>query len=346
VLDLLNGHLLAFHFCVATDAADNPDHEVDVSPSTSKGPPASPASDDSPGLALYDALAAGFTRTGTHACALHVPSTLLCLPAPGPGIQRACAALGIALQRVTPDEVHAFYGTHAQATLERTLLGVPMRWDRELDRRTLSAEGLAEVIDGYAERELGCAPLRARRRRQRERAPDYLLAGCDPAERYPVPVLQALLPHRTSHVTSDGTVAVAGVRYADEREHLLACCAGIEVQVVRSQQVPGRAWVHLVDEVDDLETPTPTSRQTRETLTQPNSRAADLPVVSRAAAHDAVGVGPGAKTAWVRAGAGPVCTPVCTVATAELRQRLGRHWPSTEGSGTDAGTITSVAAAG
>jgi threonine dehydrogenase-like Zn-dependent dehydrogenase len=77
-----------------------------------------------------------------------------------------------------------------------------------------------------------------------QRGPDaLLLAGCDPAERYPA--LQALLPGAAAHVREDGTVVVAGVCSADEHERLLPYFVGASVLVVGSRQVPGRAWVHL-----------------------------------------------------------------------------------------------------
>jgi hypothetical protein len=82
-------------------------------------------------------------------------------------------------------ESSTLHGAHALATVERIALGGPTSWDRALAGRTLPAAALAEGLDGYAERVLGYAPLRARRRRAREQGLDVLLAGCDPAERYP-----------------------------------------------------------------------------------------------------------------------------------------------------------------
>jgi hypothetical protein len=179
-------------------------------------------------------------------------------------------------------------------------------------------------------RALGHAPLRTRRRRERERGPNaLLLAGCDPAERYPA--LQALLPGAAAHVQADGTVMVAGVGYADEREGLLPSFAGAAVWLVGSRQVAGRAWVHLADE-----------------LAHDPDVVAD-PVTAERLAGDAGGAGAGAgeadttprphsgtgdradpctSTLW---GWGTAATgrsdPVCTVVTAELAQRVGWRWP-------------------
>jgi len=194
VLDLSFGHPLAFRFRAGAAGGTVQEPEelqklpVDADSSFPAGVPGpvGASADDAPGReALYDALAAGFLRTGARSCALHVPGVLACLLPPTPDIRAACAGLGIAIQELTADELRALYGAQALATVERIALGGPTSWDRALAGRTLPAAALAEGLDGYAERVLGYAPLRARRRRAREQGLDVLLAGCDPAERYP-----------------------------------------------------------------------------------------------------------------------------------------------------------------
>jgi hypothetical protein len=154
-----------------------------------------------------------------------------------------------------------------------------------------------------------------------------------PAKRYPA--LQALLPYRTSHVEGDGTVAVAGVCYADEREHVLPYFAGASVLVVGSRQVPGRAWVHLADE-----------------LAHDPDVLAD-PVAAKRLAGDAGGAGagvgaadttprphsgtgeradPSTSTLWGTAATGRI-HPVCTVVSGDGRTGAARGLALAAGGG-------------
>lgn len=190
------------------------------------------------------------------------------------------------------------------------------------------------MFDGYAERALGYAPLRAGRRRAREQRPDaLLLAGCDPAARYPA--LQALLPGAVGHVHADGTVMVAGTCYGDEREGLLPYFAGAAVWLVGSRQVPGRAWVHLADDLayapDVLADPVAAERLAG--AAAGGAGAAD--VLQQTATGETEEMGeradPSPSTVWGTAATGR-SDPVCTVVTTELAQRVGWRWPRVEGS--------------
>lgn len=235
---------------------------------------------------LYDALVSGFTRTkqaidGTYLSplqlnfsyddvveappgdvlrALCAPARLICLRTVPmrQRLRRTCSALGIELLTMSFEDLGATCGRAVQEAVAAMAMGEPTSWDRSLAGRRLRPAALAELIDGYADRTFGGAPLRARRI-VRLGPPLGGMAGrieLDPAER--VPALHALLPWHPAELMyvdrsppAGGAVAVvaAGQRYYDLHEGLLQACAprlaGHPLWLVNSVHVPGRAWLYV-----------------------------------------------------------------------------------------------------